>query len=550
MKLLAIFLLIALALIAYNPPELMSQPQGGGQPVPAELRERAVRLHELMKERSDAGMDVSRALELDKQSRDAAKSGDFEGAARLIDEATSLVQGGAAYGSARAALPEEPTRQQEGCAQTVELRVGSDSVTVTSAVPGVSSGRELKNVKDSFPGYVLNAVKGKVKVNISSIPVFIEEGQAAAFKAPSERAGDAIRSPFGGQPTAEYKACNSHYNDVGVKWIRYAGRTMAWDLRESAPGEFDWAEPDDLVSDAYRNKANIVLTVRSFNRRDQPSPKGPKAPADLDGYLNFLTKAVEHYDRNPVVDYWQIENEVDRGGFWGDTPENYAKLLKASYKAIKKANPNAKVLIAGASDVGGFYRFYVPVLEALRAIQDRPGERYFDIFDVHWYGNAGDYREMEGRDLPGFVKDIKRTLSDYGYGGTPVWFTETATHTGRPVGFSGVSLPEQDETAQAAELVKRYVYFLANGVQKVFWAEMVEEPGKRNFYFENVGLITNPRNCNDSYKKLAYFSYMSLIGKLEGSQWEKTERLDLGGNVYAYRFLKNGKRICVLWCDK
>ncbi len=92
MKRIVSFFLITLALTIQYPLGALAQQQGGGGHIPPELHEKAVQLHTLMKEKTDAGVDVSKALELDNQSRDAAKSGDYEKAKGLIDQAISLLK--------------------------------------------------------------------------------------------------------------------------------------------------------------------------------------------------------------------------------------------------------------------------------------------------------------------------------------------------------------------------------------------------------------------------------------------------------------------------
>ncbi len=574
-----LILLITLIVTLNSPLEILSQPPRGGRGgggdrggVNGEFREKFVQLRKLIEEKKSEGADVSKAMELGRQAREAAKAQDWEKATKLIDEAMALLK---EPETEPAEEPGDTTESSEVAEHkrwkeiTVELKVNSDAVTVTSAVAGVNSGKEVIDLKSVFPVRTLKSADGKVAISISSIPVFIEEGTGNVDTAVIGEREVSINSPYGGNPTAELKGITPLYKDIGVKWIRYAGKLMAWDMIEREKCKFDWSLSDSAISEPYKNGLNIVFTVRSYNRWDQPMRKlekgkvmKPLAPSDLNSFLKFLTKAVERYDGDgiddapgsPIVNHWQIENEVD-GNFWGDTPENYASLLKASYKTIKKANPEAKVLITGASNVKGFYGFYIQILKALRDIQDSAERRYFDILDIHWYGNAGDYRGIQGHDLITFVKDVKKTLADYGYGNTPIWFTETGTYGGKGVvGRAGKPLSEQDEVTHAAELVKRYVHFIANGVSKVFWTQMVEVHhgaiGMKNDYFENLGLINNPQNDGDSSKKLAYFSYKSMVEKLEGSKWEKTENIDLGKDIYAYRFSGDGRVVYVLWYDE
>lgn len=574
-----LILLVALIVALNSPLDVFSQPPGGGRSedgerggVSGEFMEKFVQLRKLIEEKKSEGADVSKALELGRQAREAAKAQDWEKTTKLVDEAMALLQ------ETRSEPAEEPgdasksgevAEHKRGKEITVELKVDSDTVTVTGAVAGVNSGKEVLDLKSVFPARTLKSADGKVTINISSIPVFIEEGRSNVDTGGIGAGEVSLNSPYGGNPTAEFKNITQHYMDIGVKWIRYSGKLMAWDMIEREKGKFDWSLSDAAISETYKNGLNIIFTVRSYNRWDQPMKrleKGkvmkPLAPSDIEAFLRFLTKAVERYDGDgiddapgsPVVNYWQIENEVD-GNFWGDTSENYAKLLQVSYNTMKKTNPKAKVLIAGASRVKGFYGFYVQIFKTLRDIQDSAEGRCFDILDIHWYGNAGDYKGIEGHDLITFVKDVEKTLSDYGYSNIPIWFTETGTYGGRGVvGKGGKPLPEQDEVTHAAELVKRYVHFIANGVSKVFWTQMVEVHhgaiGIKNDYFENLGIINNPQNDGDSSKKLAYFSYKSMVEKLEGSKWEQTENIDLGRGIYAYRFSGDGRVVYVLWYDE
>lgn len=563
-----------MALLLFDCQQIWAQSPVGNNRMfaPKELGQKIEQLHVLIRENNEDRKDISKAVDLDRQSREAYRSGDYEKASRLIDEAIFLIRSGtpAETYMPRNQLQETVSRKYEENHKTIELKVDSEKVFLTRAVPGFNSGKHFVTMDEAFPTNTVTAMDGKVCFEISAVPVFVEVDEMTRRDDNSIPAQSVpLDSPFGGTPIT-MPFFDHHYRDIGVKWIRYSGMTMSWDMVERIKGVYDWSGSDNLFRETIKNGIHPLVTVRSFNRWDQPDFEiekrqfmKTKAPNDLASYLNFLANAVERYDGDgagdapdsPVVSYWQIENEID-GNFWGDTPENYARLLKSASKTIKKVNPNAKIVIAGASSVEGFSRFYVPVLRTLRSIADKPGDRYFDIFDVHWYGNAGEYKNWQGHELQGFINNCNKTLEAYGYSNVPMWITETGTHGGRGVvGKKGELLPEQDETIQACELVQRYVYFLGSGIKKVFWSHMTEERhrdgfGTANDYFENVGLIRNPRNSGDSSKKLAFYSYRFLIQKLEGSMWEKTHRIDLGTGIIAFRFMKNGKSIFVIWNDQ
>jgi len=363
-------------------------------------------------------------------------------------------------------------------------------------------------------------------------------------------------SPFGihGGPNPIFDTNNI---DLGVKIVRYGGITGAWGNIEKTKGKYDWSKLDQMIQDTNDADMEAMITVRSFNQWDQGvpglSPEHFLYPKDINAYLKFLNTFVERYDgdgindapNSPVVDYWQIENEVN-GNFWSDTPENFAKLLTQAYQTVKSANPDAKVVIGGVSSPKGF-DYYIKILKSLT-------QKSFDIFDLHWYGYAGEYIAMTNMgttdDFKNFMVELKDTLAQYRYEDVPIWMSETGTHGGvNVVNQTGGLLPQQDEKDQAIELVKRYVYF----IDVVMWFKMTEthqtgNVGTSNGYFENTGLINNPLNSDGlSHKKLAYYAYKKMTEILDGSDWDNIEIIQESGGIYIYKFIKNNKPIWVAW---
>jgi hypothetical protein len=116
-----------------------------------------------------------------------------------------------------------------------------------------------------------------------------------------------------------------------------------------------------------------------------------------------------------------------------------------------------------------------------------------------------------------------------------------------------VFLKEKSEVDHAAELVKSYVYPLSLGVKKIFWTYGLIDRHNLggqgvNNYFDTVGLIHNPLNEGKSHKKLAYYSYKLMVDKLTGSS--NIIPLNLGEGIHAYKYLRDGKSVCVLWYER
>ncbi len=338
---------------------------------------------------------------------------------------------------------------------------------------------------------------------------------------------------------------------LGVRWHRpvvYAFWFLCQPTHEDyAEGTFRWRPLDDSLGQVPEG-INVLWNLSARNY----TPEGSWLPRDVEGYEAYVRAVVERYDGDgvedapgsPVVRYWQVENEPNLS-HWGGTPRQYAGLLRHAYKAARQANPQCKIVIGGVggwvgrgpnSSLLGFRRFHLPVLEQLEGTG-------FDIFDYHWYGNArGDYRGY-GR----VHGEVRAALDRHGFKHAPIWITEMGSFSGAPRGN-----PPQSESDQAADLVRRYVYPLSLGVEKVFWAFGLVEGFKRdNDYFDHTGLIYDGRDGEDrgrGVRKLAYFTYQLMTEKLEGKRFADALP-DLPENVYAYRFGKGPDAVTVVWWD-
>ena len=514
------------------------------------VAQHAQQMHVLMEQRKAQGFNVSKAEELDRLSRESAGRGNYDESFRLILEAKSLLE----------KMKDLPANQI-----TVALPLSATKVRVTSAVPDFTTGKDVKDSRKAFTPRPVDVKDGKVTLTLTNMPVFVED-----ISDVSEKTTDTGEtSPFGihEPPVDTY---DTRLDDLGIRWIRLSGPSgVVWDADEPEKGKYNWSRIDNCVSLFHKHNVNTVVTVLCFNKWDQgigtlkvPGIPVTKLPKHLMEYQSFLKRVVERFDGDgiddapgsPVIRYWQIENEPDGIG-WRDTPNNFAKLVKISYKVIKETNPNAKVVLAGIATPDGFYRFYAPMLEALAKMKESPDEKVFDVVDIHWSLEAGgDYRAVKGHNMKTLVSDIRNKLDSLGYKNIPIWITEMSTYCGKPSNpLPGVFLKEKSEVDHAAELVKSYVYPLSLGVKKIFWTYGLVDRHNLggqgvNNYFDTVGLIHNPLNEGKSHKKLAYYSYKLMVDKLTGSS--NIIPLNLGEGIHAYKYLRDGKSVCVLWYER
>jgi hypothetical protein len=310
----------------------------------------------------------------------------------------------------------------------------------------------------------------------------------------------------------------------------------------------------NIVQNIGPTKKEVVPWVKFLNKPGSWLPKDEY----MDYYLTFVERAVERYDgdgkndmpglKSPIK-YWQIGNEPH----YRQNMRDLAKLVRMTQPVIMGADPEAKVILGGASlqplvddYLEQLRGYYYPILDAL-------GGKCIDVFDFHWYGKAdGDYKKIRV-----VYKDIRKNLDLRGYKDTEIWVTEMGTYSGAPGGK--YDWPVQTEEEQAMDLLKRYVYSLSLGIKKIFWAwGMVEgfPPADNNHFFDHTGLIYDGRRLGSKdvdrgrgVKKLAFYTYKIMTDTLEGADWDRIEKLEERDGIHIYKVAKQGKYIWVAWND-
>lgn len=483
----------------------------------------AMELQGLLRQRQAEGVDITEAIKLDRQSRQAMEQGRPEECLRLLKKAISLL------GESKA---EEKSQAINYC-------------------------KEYENSPFGFSGAF-------------SRP-FVDSGYLSQE--------EILRSFF--QEKAPYR----HVQDLGVKWVR-PGADFYWSSIQPTEehrrrGVFEWAFVDrmyGLVPSAVAILGTIDALPWGVNTHPAFKP-GTWEFASEEAeryYIQFVRKVIERYDgdgykdmpglKNPIK-FWQIGNEpalrppigikdFNRKLDW----EGFSHIVEITYKAIKDNDPSTKVALAGlaigtppAYAPDPFFKalaqkerdeFFLPLLKKI-------GGKYIDIFDIHYYGFSGE--SLEGWDWKGMrdTYNLFRTaLNKNGYQNTEIWFTETAMPS-RPFG----------EKIQATNLFKRYIYPLSFGVKKIFWWNMIEGEGpdleNENKPSNHYGPVYDGIGKDDpgyGVKKLSYYTYKKMTEILEGSDWDNIQTIQESGGIYIYKFIKpfdfaQGKPIWVAWND-
>jgi len=191
-------------------------------------------------------------------------------------------------------------------------------------------------------------------------------------------------------------------------------------------GGFLFKRTDELMTLAAVRRLDLLPIVtlaprwaRTGDHRYSP----PSDPKDYDAYLRALIgrygpngsfwKQHHHLPRRPIRE-WQIWNEPNVRAFWHPKnkkrwAEEYGKLLRPAFRAVRRYDPRAKVVLAGLAN------YSWSSLDRLYRTAGIHGK--FDVADVHPF-TARKHGVVE------IVRRFKRVLSRHGDGSKPVWVGE------------------------------------------------------------------------------------------------------------------------------
>ena len=208
---------------------------------------------------------------------------------------------------------------------------------------------------------------------------------------------------------------------MGARWIRLHdfGDFCHWRVVEPEKGHFVWhdAEVDALRARGFGVFANLGHPPLWAGRDGGAEARGnwtPAPPRDAAEWANYVYRTVEHYRGR--ITQWEVWNEPYWKGFFSGTPEEYAELLKAACREIKRADPTATV-------IGGCFS---PHMEAwTRRVLDRGALDAMDALSYHVYWSppltesaAGEPAEVERQ-----VAQLRALMREHG-AEKPIYMSE------------------------------------------------------------------------------------------------------------------------------
>jgi hypothetical protein len=361
---------------------------------------------------------------------------------------------------------------------------------------------------------------------------------------------------------------------AGVRWERII---FPWaEMQPNSPDQFlpGYHTEAQIEGQARRGftLVGVVLYTPGWAASDPSKgaisvPRGlDRSITDQDNYwASFLGKLADRHKGR--VDTWIIWNEPDaidveskQSYTWGGSEADFWLLQKSAYLAIKRANPNATVLLPGFSYWHAKEAGLQPYLQRLLDIgandPSSPNNNwYFDGVSVHPYANP-----LNSFTMPTL---FDRILAERGLR-KPIWIVESnAVPWDDPIGL----LPREpwrvtmDE--QASYVIQALALGLAADVERMSVYKMRDEFAENGQYF---GLVRE-----DGTTRPAYTALQTAVSYFSGAEratytWNGSGNPPSSGEISAlitsnanrYQFVwpgqvsqvaieRGGQRVTVIW---
>lgn len=285
---------------------------------------------------------------------------------------------------------------------------------------------------------------------------------------------------------------------AGVRWQRVIFDWSA--IQRAGPDTWDARFLPDAFLDAEllagRRVVGLIMSTPSW-ASGRPDPKAPPGNLDLpfqdpeNHWARFVGALAARYRGR--IDEWIIWNEPDvwhddsHAQQWAGSVEEYYRLLKVGYLAIKQANPGATVALAGLTywwdELYHREQFLRRLLRVAASDPSAPAHGwYFDALVLQLYNDP--------RGLYQVTRLYADLLAEHGLS-KPVWIGETNVP---PWDDPAAPLPREHFRAtldeQASFLIQAVAYARAAGVERLQVYKLLDDaplgPGAQAF-----GMVRN-----------------------------------------------------------
>jgi hypothetical protein len=277
-----------------------------------------------------------------------------------------------------------------------------------------------------------------------------------------------------------------------------------------------FAELDRVVGAAAQRGISVLPVIEFTPTWDAKAPANPASPPkSLAPFAAFVTALEKRYGPGgsfwaahpaiaPVpIRMWQVWNEPHFTRYWAEQPfaASYVKLLAAAHAALKAADPNAKVVLAGLADFSWEY---------LAQIYAIPGaSRLFDVVAIHPY-------TARSQGVITILERARAVMDRNGDTGKPILATEITWNSsvGKAPPQFGIGTTENGQ----AQLLNQLMPLLAAdrsklGLMGFYWYTwMGDETSSSGPYagFDYAGLLKYTRGTIEAKPALDVYKHWAL----------------------------------------
>jgi hypothetical protein len=295
---------------------------------------------------------------------------------------------------------------------------------------------------------------------------------------------------------------------LGIDTLRVV---VWWQHLEPAPGRFVWDKLDQVIDQASSASIQILLQIMPTSdwgveksSQQRGSYHSASMPKDLAQWEAFMGALSARYKGRGV--HYEIANEVNAEAFWSGTLEQYTGLLKSSYAAIKKQDPNAMVVPSAMGCGISRELADTPTGQASLKKQDEYllailKTRAFDVVNIHNYYYPSDI-VANTFTFRSYLEHVAGLMKEAGVGGKAIWITEIG-FVSRPT-QAGKRMDQGSPEKQARWLEEAYTQASSLGVKRIFWLLIRD---RQEAFFGSMGLSDSKGN-----KRLAWSIMKRITG--------------------------------------
>lgn len=257
------------------------------------------------------------------------------------------------------------------------------------------------------------------------LPVLLAALAMALAAAPAQASGPERIGVMVDGPMIEGSAPRGEWDRLaasGADWVR---TPVYWiQAQPLGPGETDFSRPDAVVLAAARRGLDVLPVVLGTPgwAADSTEVTFASPPANTRAYGAFLAALARRYGprgrfwrehpgvRRRPIRAWQVWNEPSIEYFWSQQPfeSGYVALLRAARRALRRADPGARLIAAGFPNESWV---------ALDRVYRAGGAGLFDAVAIHPY-------TARPRDVIRILELVRSTMAGHGDARKPLWVTE------------------------------------------------------------------------------------------------------------------------------